>query len=54
MVMKEGTQSIYLRVPKELKLQIEMEAVRQGRSVNNLITYIIVEYLKDEKKRGSK
>ena len=25
MVMKEGTQSIYLRVPKELKLRIEME-----------------------------
>lgn len=53
MVMKEGIQPIYLRVPKELKLQIEMEAVRQGRSVNNLITYIVVEYLKNEKKRGS-
>lgn len=52
MVMKEGTQSIYLRVPKELKLQIEMEATRQGRSVNNLITYIVVEYLKNEKKKG--
>ena len=52
MVMKEGTQSIYLRVPKELKLQIEMEAVRQGRSVNNLITYIVAEYLKGEKRKG--
>ena len=48
--MKEGTQSIYLRVPKELKLQIEMEATRQGRSVNNLVTYIIIEYLKNQKK----
>ena len=50
MVMKEGTKPIYLRVPQELKLQIEMEAVRQGRSVNNLITYIVVEYLKNVKK----
>ena len=53
MVMKEGTQPIYLRVPKELKLQIEMEATRQGRSVNNLITYIVVEYLKKQKKQGT-
>ena len=50
MVMKEGTKPIYLRVSSELKLQIEMEATRQGRSVNNLITYIIVEYLKNPKK----
>lgn len=39
-----------MRVPEELKLRIEMEAVRQGRSVNNLLTYIVVEYLKNEKK----
>ena len=50
MVMKEGTQSIYFRIPKELKLQIEMEAVRQGRSVNNLLKYIVEEYLKNLKK----
>ena len=50
MVMKKGTQSIYLRVPQELKLQIEMEAARQGRSVNNLISYIVVQYLKGVKK----
>lgn len=50
MVMKEGTKPIYLRVPEELKLRVEMEAIKQGRSVNNLITYIIVEYLKNQKK----
>lgn len=50
MVMKKGTQSIYLRVPQELKLQIEMEAARQGRSVNNLVSYIVTEYLKKQKK----
>ena len=50
MVMKKGTQVITLRVSEETKLRIEMEATRQGRSVNNLLTYIVVEYLKNEKK----
>jgi predicted HicB family RNase H-like nuclease len=49
--MKKGTQAIYLRVPQELKLQIEMEAARQGRSVNNLVSYIVAEYLKPKKDR---
>ena len=50
MVMKEGTKTIIMRVPQELKLRIEMEAVQQGRSVNNLLTYIVTEYLKGQKK----
>lgn len=50
MVMKEGTKSIYFRIPEQLKLRIEMEAVRQGRSVNNLLRYIVEEYLKEQKK----
>ena len=50
MVMKEGTKSIYFRLPEQLKLRIEMEAVKQGRSVNNLLTYIVEEYLKKQKK----
>ena len=54
MVMKEGTKTIIMRVPEELKLRIEMEALRQGRSVNNFLKYITEEYLRDEKKRGSK
>lgn len=52
--MKEGTKTIVMRVPEELKLRIEMEAMRQGRSVNNFLKYITEEYLRDEKKRGSK
>jgi predicted HicB family RNase H-like nuclease len=48
--MRKGTKPILMRVPEELKLRIEMEAVRQGRSVNNLLTYIVVEYLKNGKK----
>ena len=54
MVMKEGTKTIIMRVPEELKLRIEIEATKQGRSVNNLLRHITEEYLKGEKKRGSK
>ena len=50
MVMKEGTQTIIFRIPGELKLQIEIEAARQGRSVNNLLKQIVIEYLKQPKK----
>ena len=50
MVMKEGTQTITFRIPGELKLQIEIEAARQGRSVNNLLKFIVEEYLKNPKK----
>ncbi len=50
MVMKEGTQTITFRIPGELKLQIEIEAARQGRSVNNLLKQIVIEYLKQPKK----
>lgn len=48
--MKEGTQTITFRIPEELKLQIEIEAARQGRSVNNLLKQIVIEYLKNPKK----
>ena len=50
MVMKAGTQTITFRIPGELKLQIEIEAARQGRSVNNLLKQIVIEYLKQPKK----
>ena len=50
MVMKEGTKTIIMRVPETLKLRIEMEAVKQGRSVNNLLRYIVEEYFKEQKK----
>ena len=50
--MKEGTKTLSLRIPSELKFEIEKEAVRQNRSVNNLISYIIKQYLEAENKRG--
>ena len=49
MAMREGTQTITFRIPGELKLQIEIEAAKQGRSVNNLLTQIVKEYLKAKK-----
>jgi predicted HicB family RNase H-like nuclease len=52
MVMKEGTKTLSLRIPGELKFEIEKEAVRQNRSVNNLISYILKIYLEDEKRKG--
>ena len=48
--MKEGTKTLSLRIPGELKFEIEKEAVRQNRSVNNLITHIIVQYFERPKK----
>lgn len=52
MIMKEGTKTLSLRIPGELKFELEKEAVRQNRSVNNLLTHILKEYLKSEKRKG--
>lgn len=52
MVMKEGTKTLSLRIPGELKFEIEKEAVRQSRSVNNLLTHIIKEYFETQKRKG--
>ena len=48
MVMKEGTQTITFRIPSELKLRIEIEASKQGRSVNNFLKFITEEYIKEQ------
>lgn len=50
MAMKDGTQTITFRIPPELKLRIEIEASKQGRSVNNLLKFIVEEYLNGAKK----
>lgn len=52
MVMKEGTKTLSLRIDGDLKFELEKEAVRQNRSVNNLISYILKIYIEDEKRRG--
>jgi predicted HicB family RNase H-like nuclease len=52
MVMKEGTKTISLRVDSEIKFELEKEAVKQSRSVNNLLTHIIKEYFESQKRKG--
>lgn len=52
MTMKPGTKTLSLRIDGELKFELEKEAVKQNRSVNNLLTHIIKQYFENEKKRG--
>lgn len=52
MVMKEGTKTLSLRISEEMKFELEKEAAKQSRSVNNLLTHIIKQYFEDEKRRG--
>ena len=52
MTMKPGTKTLSLRIDGELKFELEKEAVKQSRSVNNLLTHIINQYFENEKKRG--
>lgn len=52
MTMKPGTKTLSLRISGELKFEIEKEAVKQNRSVNNLITHILQQYFESEKRRG--
>ena len=52
MAMKEGTKTLSLRISEELKFELEKEAVRQSRSVNNLLIHIIKEYFEGEKRKG--
>lgn len=49
MVMKEGTKTITFIVDSETKFAIEMAAHEENRSVNNWITNIIKNYLKEQK-----
>ena len=48
-MMKEGTKTLSLRIAEDLKLQLEIEAEKQNRSVNNLLTNIIKEYLQTKR-----
>lgn len=43
------TQVITFIVEGQLKLALEIEAHKQGRSLNNLLTQIVKEYLKAKK-----
>ena len=48
-MMKSGTKTLSLRIADDLKLQLEIEADKQNRSVNNLLNSIIMEYLQTKR-----
>ena len=47
---KESTETLTLRVPTSVKLQIEMAANKDGRTINSWVNKILKEYLQSEKK----
>lgn len=54
MKTKENTETLTLRVPTSIKLQIEMAANKDGRTINSWVNKILKEYFEGEKNRGSK
>jgi predicted HicB family RNase H-like nuclease len=53
MVMKEGTRTLSLRIDETTKLRLEMIAHQDGRSVNNLLNFIIQDFI-NKKDRAKK
>ena len=43
--MKEGTKTITFRIPQELYDLIVVKANEEKRSINNLLTYVVSEYV---------
>ena len=50
MKTKESTETLTLRVPTSVKLQIEMAAHKDGRTINSWVNKIIREYFDSVKK----
>ena len=50
MLKKEPTETLTLRVPQSLKLQIEMAANKDGRTINSWVNKVMREYFETEKK----
>ena len=51
MKKKEPTETLTLRVPQSLKLQIEMAANKDGRTINSWVNKVMREYFEAEKDR---
>lgn len=52
MKTKESTETLTLRVPTSVKLQIEMAAHKDGRTINSWVNKILKEYFEGEKIKG--
>ena len=50
MKTKESTETLTLRIPTSVKLQIEMAAHKDGRTINSWVNKILREYFEDAKK----
>lgn len=50
MKTKESTETLTLRVPTSIKLQIEIVAHKDGRTINSWVNKILKEHLVNEKK----
>lgn len=50
MKTKESTETLTLRVPTSMKLQIEMAANKDGRTINSWVNKLIREHFEGEKK----
>ena len=53
MVMKEGTKTITVRLHEDDKFEMEKEAHKENRSLNNFIVNAVKVYI-SQKNRGSK
>jgi predicted HicB family RNase H-like nuclease len=47
---KEPTQTMTIRVPMSLHLQLQMAAHKDGRTINSLVNKILNEYIDKRKK----
>ena len=46
--MKQGTKTITFRVSEDIYSEIVNTAKQEERSINNFITYVVKEYLKNQ------
>ena len=42
---------IYVRIDEEIKKELDMIALEENRSLNNLVVYILIKYLEQRKNR---
>ena len=45
---------IYVRIDEDLKKKLDMIALNEERSLNNLVVYILTKYLEQQKEKETK